>query len=119
MTPHAAEAHDSMKDDLATAILSQIREDEIVAMCCDVVNIPSPTGEELEMGRYMRKALEERGLAVSWQVVEDARAHVVGLWAGTGNGKSLMFTGHMDPSNTARETFLTGLGYNPKAVIRD
>src|SRR5258706_7976404 len=33
---------------------------------------------------------EEMGLAVSWQEVEDARANVVGLWEGTGNGKSLM-----------------------------
>src|SRR5229473_2998060 len=119
MTPHAAEAHGSMKDDLAAAILSQIREDEIVAMCCDVVNIPSPTGEELEMSRYMRKALEEMGLAVSWQEVEEGRANVVGLWEGTGNGKSLMFNGHMDTSNTGREAFLTGLGYKPQAVIRD
>jgi acetylornithine deacetylase len=119
MTPHAAEAHDSMKDDLAKAILAQIREDEIVAMCRDVVNIPSPTGEELEMGRYMRKALEEMGLAVSWQEVEEGRANVVGLWEGTGNGKSLMFNGHMDTSNTGREAFLTGLGYKAKAVVRD
>src|SRR6202140_4552071 len=119
MAPHAAEAHGSMKEDLAKTILAQIREDEIVAMCCDVVNIPSATGEELEMGRYMRKALEEMGLAVSWQEVEDARANVVGLWEGTGNGKSLMFNGHMDTSNTGRETFLSGIGYKPKAVIRD
>jgi hypothetical protein len=108
-----------MKEELAKAILAEIREDEIVSMCCDVVNIPSPTGEELEMGRYMRKVLEEMGLAVSWQEVEDARANVVGLWEGTGNGKSLMFNGHMDTSNTGRETFLTGLGYKPKAMIRD
>jgi acetylornithine deacetylase len=107
-----------MKDDLANAILSQIREDEIVSMACDVVNIPSPTGEELEMGRYMRRALEEAGLNVTWQEVEDGRANVVGLWEGTGNGKSLMFNGHMDTSNSGRETFLTGLGYKPKAVIR-
>src|SRR3984893_17804292 len=119
MTPYAAEAHDSMNDDLAKAILSQIREDETVAICCDVVNIPSPTGEELEMGRYMRKAFEEMGLAVSWQEVEDARANVGGLWEGTDMGESLMFNGHMDTSNTGRETFLTGLGYKPKAVIRD
>src|ERR1700739_1926684 len=108
MTPHAAGARDSMKDDLVNAILSQIREDEIVAMCCDVVNIPSPTGEELEMGRYMRRALEEAGLSVTWQEVEEGRANVVGLWEGIGNGKSLMFNGHMDTSNTGRETFLTG-----------
>ena len=49
---------DAMNEDLANAILSQIREDELVAMCSDVVNIPSATGEELEMGRYMRRALE-------------------------------------------------------------
>src|SRR5713101_7905631 len=119
MTPHAAEAHDSMKDDLAKAILSQIREEEIVAMSCDVVNIPSPTGEELEMGRYLRRILEEAGLSVSWQEVEEGRANVVGLWEGTANGKSLMFNGHMDTSNTGRETFLTGPGYKPKAVIRN
>jgi acetylornithine deacetylase/succinyl-diaminopimelate desuccinylase-like protein len=108
-----------MKDDLAKAILAQVREEEIVAMSCDVVNIASPTGEELEMGRYMRRVLEETGMTVSWQEVEDGRANVVGLWEGAGNGKSLMFNGHMDTSNTGRETFLTGLGYKPKAVIRD
>ncbi len=107
-----------MKKDLAKTILSQIREDEIVAMCCDVVNIPSPTGEELEMGRYMRRALEDAGLSVTWQEVEEGRANVVGLWEGSGNGKSLMFNGHMDTSNTGRETFLTGLGYKAKAAIR-
>src|SRR5712671_3405972 len=119
MTPHAAEAHESMKDDLAKAILSQIRQEEIVAMSCDVVNIPSPTGEELEMGRYMRRTLEETGLSVSWQEVEEGRANVVGLWEGAGNGKSLMFNGHMDTSNTGRESFLTGIGYKPKAIIRN
>src|ERR1700758_5227769 len=110
---------DTMNEDLTKAILGQIREDELVAMCCDVVNIPSPTGEELEMGRYMRKMMEELGLAVSWQEVEEGRANVVGLWEGTGNGKSLMFNGHMDTSNTGRESFLSGLGSKAKAVIRD
>jgi acetylornithine deacetylase len=108
-----------MKKDLAKTILSKISEEEIVAMCCDVVNIPSPTGEELEMGRYMRRALEEAGLTTTWQEVEEGRANVVGLWEGTGNGKSLMFNGHMDTSNTGRETFLTGLGYKAKAAIRN
>lgn len=108
-----------MKEALANAILSQIREEEIVAMACDVVNIPSPTGEELEMGRYMRRVLEEAGLNVSWQEVEEGRANVVGVLEGAANGKSLMFNGHMDTSNSGRETFLTGLGYKPKAVIRE
>jgi acetylornithine deacetylase len=113
------EATRKVKDNLAKAILSQIREDELVAMACDVVNIPSPTGEELEMGRYMRSAMESAGLQVSWQEVEEGRANVVGLWEGAANGKSLMFNGHMDTSNTGRETFLTGIGYKPKAVVKN
>jgi len=28
--------------------------EEIVAMACDVINIPSPTGEELQMAEYLR-----------------------------------------------------------------
>ena len=108
-----------MKEELARAILGQIREEEIVAMSCDVVNIPSPTGEELEMGKYMRRALEEAGLKVSMQEVEEGRVNVVGVWEGAGSGKGLMFNGHMDTSNSGREAFLTGLGYKPRAVIRD
>ena len=78
------------KKDFAKKILSHISEKEIVAMVCDLVNIPSPTGEELEMGKYMRAALEAAGLQVTWQEVEAGRANVVGLWEGSGNGKSVI-----------------------------
>jgi len=104
---------------LANKITSQVREDEIVAMCCDVVNIPSPTGEELAMGQYMRGALSEAGLQVTWQEVEEGRANVIGRLEGAGTGKNLMFNAHMDTSNTGRETYLTGLGYKPKAVLKN
>ena len=39
----------ALSDNVRDAILSHIREDEIVAMCCGVINIPSPTGSELAM----------------------------------------------------------------------
>ncbi len=108
-----------MKSDLAQRIMSQISEEEIVAMSCDVVNIPSPTGEELEIAKYMRAAFDAAGLKVSWQEVEEGRANVVGVWEGVANGKSLMFNGHMDTSNSGGEKFLTGLGYKPNAVVCD
>src|SRR5437016_13840638 len=87
-------------------IISAVNEDELVAMCCEVIDIPSPTGGELEMARYMRAAMERMGLRVSWQEIEDGRANVIGLWEGSGNGKRLMFNGHMDTSNTGQEKFL-------------
>ncbi|MFB3097686.1 MAG: M20 family metallopeptidase, partial [Dehalococcoidia bacterium] len=104
---------------LAEAILAHVNEEQIVSMSCDLINIPSPTGEEAEMGRYMRRVMEEMGLAVSWQEVEEGRANVVGLLEGRGGGKSLMFNGHMDTSYTGREPHLTGIGFKPKAVVKD
>ena len=104
---------------LVKKILAEVREEEIVAMCCDVINIPSSTGEELQMAQYMQGALQQIGLNVTWQELEEGRANVVGRWVGSGGGKSLMFNGHMDTSNTGREEFLTGIGYKPNAVVKD
>ena len=104
---------------LVDRILAEVCEDEIVSMSCDVINIPSPTGEELQMAQYMQSAFRGIGLDVTWQEVEESRANVVARWHGTGGGKNLMFNGHMDTSNTGREEFLTGIGYKPHAVVKD
>src|ERR1700687_6043500 len=103
---------------LAKAILAEVNEEEIVAMACDVVNLPSPTGEELEMGRYMRSTFEAMGLKVTWQEVENGRPNVIGLWEGSGQGQRLMFNGHMDTSNSGRGEVLTGSGYKPHDVVK-
>ena len=108
----------SLDPALAERIVAEVREDEIVAMACDVINIPSPTGEELQMAQYMESALRGLGLNVTWQEVEEGRANVVARWTGSGGGKNLMFNGHMDTSNTGREEFLTGIGYKPHAVVK-
>ncbi len=104
---------------LVDRILAQIREDEIVKMSMEVVDIPSPTGEEIAMAEYMRRAFDDLDLNVTWQEVEDGRANVVARWEGQGRGKNLMFNGHMDTSNTGKEPFLTGIGYKPHAIMQD
>ncbi len=105
--------------DLAERIVAEVREDEIVSMASDVINIPSPTGDELAMGNYMQHLWEEMGLRVTRQEVEEARANIVARYEGRGAGRNLMFNGHMDTSNTGRETFLTGIGYKPNAVVKN
>jgi len=104
---------------LAEKIVSQVKEDGIVSMACDVINIPSPTGGELQMAQYIKGRWQQLGLNVTWQEVEDSRANVVGRLLGAGGGKNLMFNGHMDTSNTGEEEFLTGIGYKPHAVVKD
>ncbi len=105
--------------DLAERILAEVREDEIVAMAGEVINIPSPTGEELHMAEYLRDCWQRMGLRVTWQEVEEGRANVVGRWEGHGGGRNLMFNGHLDTSNSGREPFLTGIGYKPTAVVKN
>ena len=114
-----AKTASSLEAKLVDRILAEVREEEIVAMSCDVINIPSPTGEEFAMAEYMRGVLQRLGVAVTWQEVEEGRANVVGRWIGVGGGKNLMFNGHMDTSNTGREEFLTGIGYKPHAVVKN
>ncbi len=115
----AATGKAALSDSMKQAIFNRIREDEIVSMCCDVINIPSPTGGELAMAEYMRAAFQRLGLTITWQPVEDGRANVIGRLEGSGNGQCLMFNGHMDTSNTGDEEFLTGIGYKPHAVVKD
>lgn len=100
-------------------ILSHVDRDGIIEMSKDVISIPSPTGEELEMARYMRSVFQSAGLRVAWHEVEEGRPNVVGLLEGEGDGKSLMFNGHMDTSYTGREEHLTGVGFKPEPVIHD
>jgi acetylornithine deacetylase/succinyl-diaminopimelate desuccinylase-like protein len=114
-----AKTASSLDPKLVDRILAQVHEEEIVAMSCDVINIPSPTGHELAMAEYMRGVLQALGINVAWQEVEEGRANVVGRWIGTGGGKNLMFNGHMDTSNTGEEDFLTGIGYKPRAIIKN
>jgi acetylornithine deacetylase/succinyl-diaminopimelate desuccinylase-like protein len=109
----------AVEPELARKILENVDEQAIVSMACDVINIPSPTGEELEMARYLRRVFEAAGLSVTWQEVEEQRANVIGTWQGRGAGKQLMFNGHMDTSNSGREPFLTGLGYKPHAIVKN
>ncbi|MBV9622667.1 MAG: M20/M25/M40 family metallo-hydrolase [Acidobacteria bacterium] len=104
---------------LAAEICSAIDEQSLLQMCSEMINIPSPTGGEGPMAEYVRAAWQGMGLAVSWQEVEQGRANVIARFEGTGNGRSLMFNGHMDTSNTGDENFLTGIGYKPNAVIKD
>ncbi|HHY38348.1 MAG TPA: M20/M25/M40 family metallo-hydrolase [Clostridia bacterium] len=93
---------------------------EIIDMTADMVNIPSPTGEELAMAKYVAQRYEELGLEVQLQEVEPERYNVIARLKGSGGGKSLMLNGHFDTSTTGKENLKElGIGHRPKAVIKD
>jgi acetylornithine deacetylase len=62
----------------------------------------SGTSGESELARFMAENMRALGLAVELQEVENGRLNAIGLLKGTGEGKSLLFNGHMD-TNPATE----------------
>jgi acetylornithine deacetylase len=97
-----------------------IDRDRLVELAIRLVSIPSFTGSEQACAEVVREVLEEMGLHVQWQQVEEGRANVLGTWAGSGGGPALMFNGHLDTSYSGREPWLQGIpGFQPKGFEQD
>jgi acetylornithine deacetylase/succinyl-diaminopimelate desuccinylase-like protein len=92
----------------------------LVELALRLVSTPSFTGSEQALAEVMRETLAEIGMQVQWQQVEEGRANVLGTWAGTGGGPTLMFNGHLDTSYSGREPWLQGIpGFQPDGFERD
>lgn len=97
-----------------------IDRDRLVAWASEAISIPSFTGSEEELARFVERTFEALGLQVQWQQVEEGRANVLGTWAGAGGGPSLMFNGHLDTSYSGREPWLAHVpGFQPEPFIRE
>ena len=97
-----------------------VDRDRLVELALRLVSVPSFTGSEEPLARVMGAVLEELGLTVQWQQVEEGRANVLGTWAGAGGGATLMFNGHLDTSYSGREPWLQGIpGFQPDGFARD
>lgn len=89
------------------------KDDHIVQFLKELLSFPSVTGQELEIQRYIAARLEAMGLKIDmWEPeVELLKTHpaylpsergykdrpnVVGLYKGTGKGRSLLLNGHVD-----------------------
>jgi acetylornithine deacetylase/succinyl-diaminopimelate desuccinylase-like protein len=97
-----------------------IDERRLVELALRLVSTPSFTGSEQAAAELVRDVFDELGLAVHWQQVEVGRANVLGTWAGSGGGPTLMFNGHVDTSYSGREPWLRGIpGFQPEGFERD
>jgi acetylornithine deacetylase/succinyl-diaminopimelate desuccinylase-like protein len=97
-----------------------IDERRLVDLALRLVSTPSFTGSEEACARVMASELEDLGLDVMWQQVEDGRANVVGTLAGEGGGPTLMFNGHTDTSYSGEEPWLRDIpGFRPEGFERD
>jgi len=97
-----------------------VNRDRLVEWASKAISIPSFTGSEEEMARFVEQTFEELDLRVQWQQVEEGRANVLGTLSGAGGGPALMFNGHMDTSYSGREPWLAHVpGFQPEPFVRE
>ena len=67
-------------------VLKNVDREEIANLTLDLVEIPSPTGRELEAAKFYAKFLEESGLEVQLDYIEEDRPNVIARIPGKGEG---------------------------------
>ena len=104
-----------MKTDIEEEVLKLVekRRNEVIEFLGKLVSFPTVTGDESEIQKFIARQLESMGLAVDiWEPDHEElkkhpayvpvergyanRPNVVGIYKGTGNGKSLLLNGHVD-----------------------
>jgi acetylornithine deacetylase/succinyl-diaminopimelate desuccinylase-like protein len=104
--------------ELKKKLLAMVDREALVAIACDLVNIPSPTGAEKACADHIIGRYHAAGIKVLPQTMEDGRANAIGIIKGDGRGATLMLNGHMDTSYVGDERYLPDTpGYRPVAVI--
>src|SRR5262249_36291313 len=102
----AQRSREGQVNGLQQRVLSSLDRDELVRMTREIVEISSPPGQEQGVSEYLAEKFQALGLRVLTQEVEPGRSNVIGTLAGSGRGKSLMITGHMDTTPGIYERIL-------------
>ncbi len=76
--------------------LRNIDEKELVELGKSLVRIPSFIGDETPIARWIADYLSERAYEVDLQEVEPGWFQTVATLKGSGQGRSIMFNGHLD-----------------------
>lgn len=100
-------------------VLDNIQRDRVVELTRALIDLPSPTGHEAEVAKFLVDYMKNIGLEVQLQEISDGRYNAIGRFRGTGDGMKLLFNGHMDTSYSGKETVLHGGGYKTQSYLVD
>jgi len=110
-----------VKEDVLSAVDSF--KDELVKLVSDMIQIPSVTpnqggdvvreevlGGETRVNEFLKPVMESIGLETDLWESEEKRYNLVGVYKGTGGGRSLIFNGHVDVVGPGPEDLWTEAG---------
>src|SRR4051794_25816460 len=98
---------------------AHITAENVRDLLIDLVDIPSETGKDIGVAHYLVERRPSSGLEPDLPLGDVNRPNAVGHLRGRGDGRNLLFTGHMDTSYSGDEEHLAGDGFKPKAIFRD
>ena len=99
--------------------LAYLSSDNVRSLLMDLVDISSPTGNEIGVAQYLIARMRRIGHGDRSAAGRCNRPNAIGHRRGHGHGLNLLFTGHMDTSYSGAEEHLAGEGFQPKAIYRD
>ncbi|RXZ78560.1 M20/M25/M40 family metallo-hydrolase [Paenibacillaceae bacterium] len=83
-------------NDWRNEVFSRITEDQLIPLILELCNIPSPYGYEKEAGDYVYDWMKLEGFVPRRVGISEDRFNVIGKLKGSGGGKSLLFSSHLD-----------------------
>ncbi len=73
-----------------------IEPGRIIELVVGMVDIPSPTGEEAELARWLTTTLDDAGIDARYQEIDDRQANAIGRLRGDGSGEDLLLYAPID-----------------------
>lgn len=77
-------------------VLAYDYEREVVELTRNLIAIPSVSGQEKAIGKFLRSTMENMGLEVEFQEARKDRPNVIGRVLGKSGKPGLLLNGHMD-----------------------
>ena len=71
-----------MEENVRKAVIEALEPSDAVSLVKQLVNIPSPEGEELECARFLYEYMRQAGIEAELQEVEEGRANVIAVVRG-------------------------------------
>lgn len=98
----------SMAAERYRELLGNVREEEVVNLCSELVRFKSvnPPGDELEIAKYVAGILQEAGLNVEMVTHSPTRGSVIGRLKGRGEVRPILYSGHLDVVPEGEEEWL-------------
>ncbi|MFG1687808.1 M20 family metallopeptidase [Nonomuraea sp. NPDC049269] len=87
----------------AEAAWAKIDDKRLTALIAGMVDIPSPTGEEGPLARWLAERLREAGLAGRYQPIDDDQGNAAGRLRGDGTGPDLLLYAPIDTLSVGTE----------------